>query len=491
MTDKPDALFDNDEGLSYQDYFDALPGIVSIQDRDFNVLQSNSRLREFFGDPAGRRCYEVFKRQTEKCKDCPVEESFRTGKRKKTESVVTKQNGEEMPVMVYTSPIKNAKGEVVHVLELAADITDVKRLQKKVFLAQQRLKQFFNEVPCYVSVQDRDFKLIAANRMFQEDFGDEVGDHCYRVYKHRQERCLDCPVAKTFEDGLSHQSEEVVTSMSGNQYHVLVHTAPIRDEKGEISHVMEISTNITPIRKLQSQLESTGLLISSVSHSIKGLLTGLDGGMYLVNSGLKNDNKPRLEQGWEMVARNVDQIRSTVMNILYYSKEREPKNEEIVARELAEECLHVIKSRAKSNAVELSSVVDDSAGVILGDPSGLRSLLINLLENSIDACRVDQKKPDHRVSLSVKGDTDEVVWEITDNGIGMDRETREKMFSLFFSSKGMEGTGLGLFIANNIANAHGGGIEVESEVDKGTRFVVRISRERSIESAVDHPDVSI
>jgi PAS domain S-box-containing protein len=491
MADRPDPLFDNDEGLSYQDYFDALPGIVSIQDRDFNVLQSNSRLREFFGDPAGRLCYEVFKRRTEKCKDCPVEESFRTGKRGKTESVVTRQNGEEMPVMVYTSPIKNARGEVVHVLELAADISDIKHLQKKIFLAQQRLKQFFNEVPCYVSVQDRDFKLVAANRMFQEHFGDEVGDHCYKTYKHRQERCLDCPVAKTFEDGLSHQSEEVVTSMSGDQYHVLVHTAPIRDENGDISHVMEISTNITPIRKLQSQLESTGLLISSVSHSIKGLLTGLDGGMYLVNSGLKNDNRKRLEQGWEMVARNVDQIRSTVMNILYYAKQREPKNEAIVASELATEVLQVIKSRAKSNKVELSSLVEDNAGVILGDRPALRSLLINLLENSIDACRVDQKKSDHRVSLSVKGGPDEVLWEITDNGIGMDRETREKMFSLFFSSKGMEGTGLGLFIANNIANAHGGGIEVESEVDKGTRFVVRISRERSIESAIEHPDVSV
>jgi PAS domain S-box-containing protein len=487
----PGDLFENDEGLSYQDYFDALPGIVSIQDRHLNILQSNSRLRELFGDPAGRRCYELFKRRTEKCRDCPVEESFRTGKRGKTESVVIRKNGEEMPVMVYTSPIKNARGEVVHVLELAADISDVKKLQRKVFRAQQRLKQFFNEVTCYVSVQDRDFRLAAANRMFRDDFGDEVGDYCYKVYKHRHEPCLECPVAQTFEDGRSHQSEEIVTSMSGDQYNVLVHTAPIRDEKGEISHVMEISTNITPIRRLQSQLESTGLLISSISHSIKGLLTGLDGGMYLVNSGLKNENRKRLEQGWEMVARNVDQIRSTVMNILYYAKEREPSNDEIPASELAAEVLRVVKPRAEKHAVSVSGAVDDSAGMILGDRSALRSLLINLLENSVDACRVDQKKPDHRISLSVKGGADEVIWEITDNGIGMDRETREKMFTLFFSSKGMEGTGLGLFVADNIARSHGGSIEVESEVDRGTRFVVRIARERSIESAVECPDVSV
>jgi signal transduction histidine kinase len=60
----------------------------------------------------------------------------------------------------------------------------------------------------------------------------------------------------------------------------------------------------------------------------------------------------------------------------------------------------------------------------------------------------------------------------------MDRETREKVFSLFFSSKGAEGTGLGLFIAQKIAQAHGGRIEVESDPDIGTRFLVTLPRQR-------------
>ena len=70
-----------------------------------------------------------------------------------------------------------------------------------------------------------------------------------------------------------------------------------------------------------------------------------------------------------------------------------------------------------------------------------------------------------------------MVFEIQDNGIGMDRETREKIFSLFFSSKGIKGTGLGLFIANKIVDRHGGTIEVESEPGRGTRFLVRLPLE--------------
>jgi len=482
MTDKREDK--NGEGIDFPfaSYFDALPGVVSVQDRDLMIVQSNYRLREFFGDPAGTRCYEFFKRRTEVCPDCPVEECFQTGERIKSESVVIKQNGEEMPVMVFTSPIKNDAGEVVQVMKLAADITEVKKLQKKLFRAQHQLKQFFDEVPCYVSVQNRKLELVAVNRRFKEDFGDDVkGRHCYKTYKHRNEPCLMCPVEQTFEDGQSHQSEEVVTTMAGDQYNVMVHTSPIRNETGDITAVMEMSTNITPLRELQSQLESTGLLISSISHSIKGLLTGLDGGMYLVNSGLQKDNQARVKQGWEMVSRNVDRIRSTVLNILYYAKEREPTWEEVDADELSTEVYSLVETKAKDLGVELTKNVDDNAGSFEGDLMALRSLLVNLLENSLDACRVDQKKPGHRVDFNVESDDDEIRFEVKDNGIGMDQETREKIFTLFFSSKGMEGTGLGLFIANNIAKAHGGSIAVESEVDVGTRFLVKIPKQRSDE----------
>jgi signal transduction histidine kinase len=104
-------------------------------------------------------------------------------------------------------------------------------------------------------------------------------------------------------------------------------------------------------------------------------------------------------------------------------------------------------------------------------------MLVNVLENSLEACRSDQQKDGHRVRLGVWRTPPWMVFEIEDNGIGMDRETREKIFSLFFSSKGIKGTGLGLFIANKIVDRHGGNIEVESEPGRGTRFLVRLPLE--------------
>ncbi len=101
-----------------------------------------------------------------------------------------------------------------------------------------------------------------------------------------------------------------------------------------------------------------------------------------------------------------------------------------------------------------------------------------IIAERLDACRLDEKKDAHQVAVRLQGFPDHVQYEFEDNGIGMDQETREKAFSLFFSSKGTEGTGLGLFISDRIARSHGGSIELESEPGVGTRFVVRLPRKR-------------
>ena len=90
--------------------------------------------------------------------------------------------------------------------------------------------------------------------------------------------------------------------------------------------------------------------------------------------------------------------------------------------------------------------------------------------------------------VRVTGDPEMVRYEVEDDGLGMDQETQEKAFSLFFSTKGT-GTGLGLFISHKIARAHGGDIDLYSKLGEGTKFVVTLPRVRPIESVA--PDSSI
>ncbi len=463
---------------SFRQYFDDFPGYVSVQDRELKVIEANRRFREDFGDFEGRYCYQVFALRPEKCETCCVENTFREGRSQRCEKRVRCLDGRELSVVVETSPIRDETGEIVAVMEVSTDVTEIKDLEEQQRVGQARYHAMFEEVPCYISIQDRELNIIDANRLHRETFGNFLGCKCYEVYKHREEECVPCIVRDTFRDGEIHVHEEVVASREGETMNVLVHTAPIRNENGDITSVIEMSTDITQIRELQSQLTNIGLLISTISHGIKGLLNGLDGGVYLVNSGMKQSNQERLEQGWEIVLRNVSRIRSMVLDILYYAKDREPLWEEISALDVARDVYEVMAEKAPEFGLQLVREFDEQAGICDADGKAVRSMLMNLMENSFDACRMDGKKHEHKVIFRARGLENHVRFEIEDNGIGMDRETCEKAFSLFFSSKGAEGTGLGLFIADKIATAHGGTIKLKSKVGKGTSFIVEIPRQR-------------
>ena len=473
---------------SYQHYFDAMPCYLTVQDRDLRLIDANRRFREDFGDIEGRFCYQVYKRRSEKCEVCPVEQFFRDGQCQRSEEQVTSLDGKEVSVLVEATPIRDPEGNITAVMEMSTDITQLKRLQKQLRRSQRRHHLLFDEVPCYITIQDPDLKIIEANRAFEEDFGNGLGRKCYEAYKHRTEPCVPCPVQATFEDGQPNTREEVVKSLDGRQMHVLVTAAPIRNGKDQIIGVMEMSANITQVRELESRLTSLGLLIGSVSHGLKGMLNGLAGGMYLVNTGFQKDDEARIKKGWATVQRNVARIQSMVSDILYYAKDRVPSWETLSAVEVAQDVCSLTASRARDHNVQVTTSLDPATGEFEADAQAIRSLLVNLIENSLDACRLDSDKPDRRVTVRLKGFADHVQYEIEDNGIGMDQETKDKAFSLFFSSKGTEGTGLGLFVSDRIARAHGGTIALESEPGVGTRFIVKLPRKRPLAQEPQAPN---
>jgi len=460
----------------YKHYFEMMPAYLTILDRDLRIVEANQRFRQDFGDYEGKCCYQINQHRSERCENCPAERTFRDGQSHGNEEKFTNSLGNEAFSLVYTTPIANDAGQITHVMRMATDITEIKLLQNQIRDSRERYRQLFEEVPCYISIQDPNLRIVEANRRLREDFAGLPGDKCYRAYMHRAEPCVPCVAKQTFGDGQVHQSEEVMTSSRGDQVNVLVYTAPVRDAQGQIKHIIEMGTDITQIRQLQSQLTSLGLIISSISHGIKGLLTSLDGGVYLVNTGLAKNDRARFEQGWKMVERNITRVRRMVLDLLYYAKDRVPELETIPAQAVAEEVCEVMRGKAVEIGIGFRWEIDKNTGNLDADSKAIRSLLVNLVENAIDACRVDKKKAAHLVRIGLKGYPDHIEFEVEDNGIGMDEEIRERAFSLFFSSKRGSGTGLGLFISNKIAQAHGGEIKIESELNKGTRMIVKLPR---------------
>jgi signal transduction histidine kinase len=165
-----------------------------------------------------------------------------------------------------------------------------------------------------------------------------------------------------------------------------------------------------------------------------------------------------------------------VLDILYYAKERQLQLAEVEAAGFADTLIELIRPKVDGSDIQLSCHVDQQAGTMMVDADYLQAALINILDNAVDACQKRQDAASHQIDFSMTAEKETIVFTITDTGIGMDDETREKMFTLFYSTKERKGTGLGLFIAHRIVSQHGGSISVKSKLGEGTVFTVTLPK---------------
>jgi signal transduction histidine kinase len=266
-----------------------------------------------------------------------------------------------------------------------------------------------------------------------------------------------------------------VRGKTGDPVNVVVWTAPIRNAAGEIEAVMEMATDITEFIRMQDHLASLGMLIASLSHGIKGLLTALDAGVYKVNAGFNSGDQEKIQAGWSKVTELVARIRTMVLDILFYAKKRELQLREIPASQLVEHVVETVRPKAEEFGVDFRTDISPSLGDFQVDEVVLAAAVVNILENAVEACK-ESKKQGCFVEFRARPDASGVFFEVEDNGSGMSEETLSRLFTVFFSTKGSRGTGLGLFIAKKAVDQHGGRIGAVSELGEGSVFRIWIPR---------------
>jgi signal transduction histidine kinase len=229
------------------------------------------------------------------------------------------------------------------------------------------------------------------------------------------------------------------------------------------------------------RLAAVGETVAGLAHYIKNILTGLRGGVYMVDKGMANDRAEMLREGWAMVKGNVENVSALALNLLDYSKERMPERTVCSPNEIVSEVVELFKDRAEQSNVKLETALDPDVKVAYLDPTGMHRVLVNLVSNAIDACIYDtDTSKSWKVTVRTEIDTDAdstgaILLKVTDNGCGMTEEVKQKVFSRFFSTKAGRGTGLGLLITQKIVREHGEEISVESKAGQGTTFSVRLS----------------
>jgi hypothetical protein len=161
-------------------------------------------------------------------------------------------------------------------------------------------------------------------------------------------------VEKTFLDGKSHVAEMDVLLKDGSVRNLLIHTSAVIDPNGKIEHVMEMSTDVTMIHELQDHLAALGLHISSISHGIKGILTGLDGGDYLISTGIQKKDTALVADGWDIVKEKIAMVRRMVLDILYHSKDRSLEISPVGLFDFIQELTTILDPKMKKAGIVLT-----------------------------------------------------------------------------------------------------------------------------------------
>ncbi len=218
------------------------------------------------------------------------------------------------------------------------------------------------------------------------------------------------------------------------------------------------------------RLAAIGQTVSGVAHCVKNVLNGIDGGLFIARRALEANNPEKLEKGWEMLDRNAGFLKTLVLDMLDYSKRREPDYEEVDLAALMEDLRSFVADRAAAAGVELIFETDESLDKVNLDVRQSKRALLNIVGNAIEATPEGGRV---EVSAARRSDTEfDIV--VSDTGTGIPEDKIDTIFEPFFSTKGSKGTGLGLPVTKKIIEEHRGSIEVQSKQGEGTTFIVTL-----------------
>ena len=224
------------------------------------------------------------------------------------------------------------------------------------------------------------------------------------------------------------------------------------------------------------RMAAVGETIAGLSHAIKNIAGGLEGGSFVLEKGIELENKDYIQQGWEAVRFSFEKIKDLSVDLLNYAKFTDLNLRLSDPNEPAREVMELMKPRAEEHGIDLKVDLASDLQAFWFDPDAVHHCLLNLVTNGIDAALSDNPL-DTRKQVVLQTNKPEnwgVEYTVTDNGCGMAAELREKIFTSFFSTKGATGTGIGLMITKKIIDDHNGVIEFESEKGVGTTFFIKL-----------------
>jgi histidine kinase len=465
----------------YDLLFERMPCYALVVDRELRVTRANERFRETFGDAEGKYCYEAWKRREQPCQRCPAALTFEDGAEHVSDQVGVHQDGSPAYYVARTAPLSRGDPGVAHVIEMATDVTQVRHLERELKKARDFYESLIQSAPAGIVAVDSGGRARIMNAAARALLAWRAGP------LPSPERLRKMLPAEFFsveaeDEESARRPESEARTATGEEVPVRFSTVALSSHRTHLGRAAFLE-DLRKLKRLEQEkldaerLAAVGQTVAGLAHTIKNLLMGLEGGMYMLDTGLRKGETDRIAEGWQILHRNFGKTTTLVRDFLEFAKGRLPDLRPADPNALARGVVELYRSAAARQGVELTLEAEATVREAPLDVAGLETCLTNLVSNGIDAAML-RDQPGGRVTVRTREEGEDLVFEVADNGCGMDQEVKNKVFTTFFTTKGGKGTGLGLLTTRKIVQEHGGRMEMESTADRGSVFRIRLPRPR-------------
>jgi histidine kinase len=477
----------NKQRKEYQNLFEQVPCLITVQDRTYHLLNYNREFADRFDPKPGDYCYRAYKGRERKCDVCPVEKTFRDGKSYTTEESGINKDGTDSHWIVKTTPIFDDEGQIAAAMEISLDITDRRRLEIDLEHSERKYHATFNNIPNPVFVLDKDnLEILDCNRsvtgVYEYEVSELVGCSFLGLFP-EEER--DHFAFKLATATVINQARQQTKSRRNLSVNIRISPSAYGGREVLLVTTSDITKRLEAEQQLiqASKMATLGEMATGIAHELNQPLSVIKTASSFCLKKL-HQSQPLDAEVLLTLVEKVDGNADRATKIIHHMRQFARKAETVLSRvhlhTVLESAFDIFSQQLKVRGIEVVWDLAPDLPKILADPGRLEQVFINLLINARDAITAKPPPPPgevvrERIRIATSQDTDRgpVVCEVSDTGVGLPVGMAERLFEPFFTTKEPgKGTGLGLSISYGIIQECGGTIRVREDAVGGACFVL-------------------
>jgi PAS domain S-box-containing protein len=463
---------------------------IVLSDLKGNIIDVNEATLKMYEtedreDLIGKSAFDLIAPEERRRARGGLKQVLKKGYNRNQEYHVVTKKGTKLPVEMSSALMKDSHGKPIGFVGMSRDITERRRAESQL----RNQAEILRNVQDSVIVTDVEGKISHWNEGAVQIFGysseEMLGESITKVCKPEERERIAASQLEMLRKGTPFSGEWEGIRKDGEPVWLILSTVPMKGPKGEISGLLGVGKDITDRKKAEKEKErfqeqlihsekmaGIGTLTSGIAHEFNNLLQIIKGYTEFANRTQKPQD---IQEAFDVVISNTERARRIVRDLQSFARQEVSKRERVDAADLIDSVLSLTSEYLEKHNIKVVKKYKNSP-LIKVNRGEMEQVFLHMVTNARDAMLPEGGK----LKIKVVQSTQNVEISFSDTGEGIEKESLSKIFEPFYTTKGpvgkseIPGIGLGLSVSYGIVKRHGGTIDVESQVGRGTTFTISL-----------------